>query len=224
MNQMWHVRGSQSPLPYAIFITKILEHFGIPLEGETKVALNLRKSKVDIEVVHKMGFVIDPVTRRTYKHRTDRQPAPTDELEPTATPNQPESHAQSSSSAAMPTNQMIIDELVSLRGYITTRMDAFDTHSHQIHYELHRLSSRLNNMDVDEDSSEPEHLTPNERGRNSENYTIKKILVCHHQKGGDCEEDLAPDLGTVLMKTPTLPKRRKGRRLKTTKKIKLQDY
>ncbi|KAF1854504.1 hypothetical protein Lal_00044235 [Lupinus albus] len=56
-------------------ITKILEHFGVPLEGETKVALNRLESKVDIEVVYKMGFVIDPVTRRTYKHRTDRQPA-----------------------------------------------------------------------------------------------------------------------------------------------------
>ncbi|KAF1874213.1 hypothetical protein Lal_00030246 [Lupinus albus] len=156
MNQMWHVRGSRSSLPYAIFITKILEHFGVPLEGETKVAINFRESMVDIEVVHKMGFVIDPVTRRTYKHRTDRQAAPADEPEPTATPNQPESHAQSSASAAMPTNQMIMDELVSLRGYITTRMDAFDTQSQQIHYELHRLSSRLSNMDVDEDSSEPE--------------------------------------------------------------------
>ncbi|KAF1892828.1 hypothetical protein Lal_00035472 [Lupinus albus] len=156
MNQMWHVRGSQSPLPYAIFITKILKHFSVSLDGETKVALNLRECKVDIEVVHKMGFVIDPVTRRTYKHRTDRQPAPTDELEPTVEPNQPKSHAQSSVSAAMPTNQMIMDELVSLRGYITTRMDAFDTQSQQIHYELHLLSSRLSNMDVGEDSSEPE--------------------------------------------------------------------
>ncbi|KAF1864620.1 hypothetical protein Lal_00039251 [Lupinus albus] len=156
MNQMWHVRGSQSPFPYAFFITKILEHFGVSLDGETKVALNLRKIKVDIDVVHNMGFVIDPVTHRTYKHHTDRQPAPTDELEPIVEPNQPESHAQSSASTAMPTNQMIMDEFVSLRGYITTRMDAFDTQSQQIHYELHRLSSRLSNMDVDEDSSEPE--------------------------------------------------------------------
>ncbi|KAF1894546.1 hypothetical protein Lal_00039647 [Lupinus albus] len=107
MNQMWHVRGSQSPLPYAIFITKILEHFGVPLE--------------------------DPVTRQTYKHRTDRQPAPTDEPEPTTATNQPESHAQSSSSTAMPSNQMIMDELVSLRGYITTRMDTFDTQNQKIH-------------------------------------------------------------------------------------------
>ncbi|KAF1895935.1 hypothetical protein Lal_00033940 [Lupinus albus] len=114
MQQMWHVRGFQSPLPYAIFITKILEHFGISLDGETNVALNLRESKVDIEVVHKMGFVIDPVTHRTYNHRTDDQPAPTDEPEPTAEPNQPESHAPSSLSAAMPTNQMIMDELASL--------------------------------------------------------------------------------------------------------------
>ncbi|KAF1869427.1 hypothetical protein Lal_00022916 [Lupinus albus] len=156
ITKMWHVRGSQSSLPYAIFITKILEHFGVSLDGETKVALNLRESKVDIEFVHKMGFVIDPVTCPTYKHCTDRQPAPTDEPEPTAELNQPESHAQSSSSAAMPTNQMIMDELVSLQGYITTRMDAFDTQSQQIHYELHRLSSRLINMDVDEDSSKPE--------------------------------------------------------------------
>ncbi|KAF1869489.1 hypothetical protein Lal_00038031 [Lupinus albus] len=176
---------------------QILEHFGVPLEGETKVALNLRESKVDVEVVHKMGFIIDPVPRRTYKHRTNRQPAPTDEPEPTAEPNQPESHAPSSSSAAMPTNQMIMDELVSLRGYITTRMHAFDSQSQQIHYELHRLSSRLSNMDVDEDSFEPESYI-----FCLENYTFKKTLVCHHQKWGDCEEDLAPDLGTVLMKTP----------------------
>ncbi|KAF1894770.1 hypothetical protein Lal_00021064 [Lupinus albus] len=219
MNQMWHVRGSQSPLPYTIFITKILEHFGVPLEGETKVALNLHESKVDIEVVHKMRFVIDPITRRTYKHRTDRQPAPTDEPEPIAAPNQPESHAQSSTSAAMPTNQMIMDEFVSLRGYITTRMDAFDTQSHQIHYELHRLSSRLSNMDVDEDSFEPEHITPNERGsihgehtQDKSRYIIKYAALrkLHFQediglsssKRGDCEEDLAPDLDTVLMKTP----------------------
>ncbi|KAF1869439.1 hypothetical protein Lal_00022907 [Lupinus albus] len=156
MQEMWHVRGSQSPLPYAIFITKILEHFGVSLDGKTKVALNLRESKVDVEFIHKMGFVIDPVTHRTYKHRTDRQPDLTDELEPTTEPNQPESHAPSSSYAAMPTNQMIMDELISLRGYITKRMDDFDTQSQQIHYELHRLSSRLSNMDVDEDSSEPE--------------------------------------------------------------------
>ncbi|KAF1884330.1 hypothetical protein Lal_00033503 [Lupinus albus] len=114
MNQMWHVRGSQSSLPYAIFITKILEHFGVSLDGETEVALNLRESKVDIEAFHKMEFVIDPITRRTYKHRTDREPAPTDEPEPNTKPNQPESHAQSSSSVAMPTNQMIMDELVSV--------------------------------------------------------------------------------------------------------------
>ncbi|KAF1886010.1 hypothetical protein Lal_00021289 [Lupinus albus] len=124
-------------------------------DGETKVTLNLRESKVDVEVVHKMGFVIDLVTHRTYKHRTDRQTAPTDEPELTA-PNQPESHAPSSSSAAMPSNQMIMDELVSLRGSITTRMDALDTQNQKIHYELHRLSSKLSNMDVDEDSSEPE--------------------------------------------------------------------
>ncbi|KAF1879994.1 hypothetical protein Lal_00022121 [Lupinus albus] len=153
MNQMWHVRGSQSPLPYAIFITKILEHFGVRLECETKVALNLRESKVDIEVVHKIEFVIDHVTRRTYKHRTDHQPAPTNEPEPTATPNQPESHAQSSASAAMPTNQMIMDELVSLRGYITTSDCVIDYTAQNCH--TRQLSLRRESSSIAQDFTLP---------------------------------------------------------------------
>ncbi|KAF1874327.1 hypothetical protein Lal_00013768 [Lupinus albus] len=194
-------------------------------DGEAKVALNLRESKVDIEVVHKMGFVLDHVTRRTYKHRIGRQTAPTYQPEPTA-PNQLESHAPSFSSSAMPSNKMIMDELVSLRDYITTRMDAFDTQNQQINYELHRLSSRLSNMDVDEhclcfyyahnSKRKGEHTyrgiilkTSQDISSSmllSEKYIFKKILVCHHKKGGDCEEDLAPDLVTVLLKTPTSQK------------------
>ncbi|KAF1879715.1 hypothetical protein Lal_00039771 [Lupinus albus] len=132
MQQMWNVRGSQSPLPYAIFITKILEHFGVSLDGETKLS-----------------------DCRTYKHRTDRLTAPTAQPEPTIT-NPPEFHAQSSSSVAMPSNQMIMDELVSLRGYFTNRMDSLDTQNKKIQYELDRLSSSLNSTKVDEDSSDPE--------------------------------------------------------------------
>ncbi|KAF1868041.1 hypothetical protein Lal_00015292 [Lupinus albus] len=115
MQQMWHVRGSQSLLSYAIFNTKILEHFGVSLDDETKVALNLRESKIDIEVVHKMGFVLHPVTHRTYKHRTDCQTTPNDQPEPTP-PDQPEFQACSSSFVAMPFKRMIMDELVYLRG------------------------------------------------------------------------------------------------------------
>ncbi|KAF1883331.1 hypothetical protein Lal_00015124 [Lupinus albus] len=162
---MWNVRSSQSPLPYAIFITKILEHFGVSLDGETKVALNLREGKIYVEVVHKMGFSIDPIDRHTYKHQTDRPTAPTAQPEPTI-PNPPEFHAQSSSSAAMPSNQMIMDELVSLRGYIT---------------------NQLNSVNVDEDSSEPKHITPKERGsiqdRGAYSRQVKKYhKVCCSQK------------------------------------------
>ncbi|KAF1866141.1 hypothetical protein Lal_00031445 [Lupinus albus] len=78
IRQMWNVRGSQSLLPYAIFITKILEHFGVCLDGETKVAPNLRESKIYIEVVHKMGFTLDPFTHRTCRHRSDRPTTPTE--------------------------------------------------------------------------------------------------------------------------------------------------
>ncbi|KAF1877060.1 hypothetical protein Lal_00033613 [Lupinus albus] len=153
MRQMWTIRGSQCPLLYAIFITNILKHFKVSTDGETKATHNLRESKIDVEVVHKMGFSIDHHDRHTYKHRTDRPTAPTSQPEPT-NPNPFEFHAQSSSSAAMPSNQMIIDELFSLRGYITNRMDALDDQNQQIQYELHHLSSKLSSMDVDEDSSE----------------------------------------------------------------------
>ncbi|KAF1898066.1 hypothetical protein Lal_00032830 [Lupinus albus] len=159
MRQMWNVRDTQSPLPYAIFITNFLQHFGVSTNGETKVPLNLRESKIDVDVVHKMGFSADPRDRsgRTYLHRSDRKLQPSHQSEPNpATPQPSEFHAQSSSSAVMPTNQMIMDELVSLRGYVTNRMDAFDTQNQQILYELHCLSSKLSNVGVDEDSSEPE--------------------------------------------------------------------
>ncbi|KAF1862544.1 hypothetical protein Lal_00033447 [Lupinus albus] len=156
MRQMWTVRGSQSPLPYAIFITNILKHFKVSTNGETKAALNLRESKIDVEVVHKMGFSIDPHDRRTYKHRTDRPTAPIANQPELTIPNPTKFHAQSSSSTVMPSNQMIMDELFSLRGYITNRMDALDAHNQQIQYELHRLSSKLSSMDDDEDNSKPE--------------------------------------------------------------------
>ncbi|KAF1888231.1 hypothetical protein Lal_00043047 [Lupinus albus] len=139
--------STTGPLPYAIFITKILKHFGISTDGETKVALNLCESKIDVEVVRKMGFSIDPIDRRTYKHVTDRPTAPTAQPKPT-NPNPPEFHAQSTSSAAMPSNQIIMGELFSLRGYITNLMDALDAQNQQIQYELHRISSRLISMDV----------------------------------------------------------------------------
>ncbi|KAF1859158.1 hypothetical protein Lal_00000989 [Lupinus albus] len=103
-------------------------------DGETKVALNLRESKIDVEVVHKMGFSIDPINRRTYNHRTDRPTAPTANQPEHTNPNPSEFHAQSSPSTAIPSNQMIMDELFLLRGYLTNRMDALDTQNQQIQY------------------------------------------------------------------------------------------
>ncbi|KAF1870731.1 hypothetical protein Lal_00026467 [Lupinus albus] len=47
------------------------------------------------KIIKNLGPYNRSYTRRTYKHHTDRQPAPTDESEPTA-PNQPESQAPSS--------------------------------------------------------------------------------------------------------------------------------
>ncbi|KAF1888988.1 hypothetical protein Lal_00039643 [Lupinus albus] len=56
----------------------------------------------------------------------------------------------------IPSNQMIMDELFSLQGYISTRMDALDAQNQQDQNELQRLSYKINMMDLDEDMSEPE--------------------------------------------------------------------
>ncbi|KAF1879806.1 hypothetical protein Lal_00039678 [Lupinus albus] len=138
-----------------IFITNILEHFGDSTAGETKVALNLHESKIDVEFVHKIDLSIDPCDRRTYKHITYRMTAHADQPEP-ANPNPSKFHAQSSSSATMPSNQIIMDELFSLRGYISNQMDALDAQNQQIQYKLHCLSSKLSSMDIEEDISQPE--------------------------------------------------------------------
>ncbi|KAF1883305.1 hypothetical protein Lal_00030413 [Lupinus albus] len=87
-------------------------------------------------------------------------------------------HTESFSSAQMPSNHMIMgvirkwleslgndivailvlhmDGLFLLRGYITNRMDAFDAQNQQVQIELQRLSYKINMMDLDEESSEPE--------------------------------------------------------------------
>ncbi|KAF1868190.1 hypothetical protein Lal_00018709 [Lupinus albus] len=220
MRQMWNVRDTQSPLPYAIFITNFLKHFGVSTKDETKVPLNLRESKIDVDVVHKMGFSADPRDRsgRTYLHKSDRKPQPSHQPEPNpAAPQPSEFHAQSSSSVVMPTNQMIMDELVLLRGYVTNRMDALDTQNQQILYELHCLSSKLSSVDVDEDSSEPEkYAALKEIQKNTLSRRYWFVII---KKGEIVKKISASDLGTVLMKTPTSPKRRKGRLLMKTKKI-----
>ena len=47
-----------------------------------------------------------------------------------------------------------------------------------------------------------------DRGRFIEQQ-YQKDMVCHHQKGGDCEEDILLELGWVLMITNSHHKRRK---------------
>ncbi|KAF1863201.1 hypothetical protein Lal_00042505 [Lupinus albus] len=98
----------------------------------------------------------------------------------------------SSQSAAMPSNQMIMNELFSLRGYITNRMDVFHTQNQQIQYELHHLSSRLNSMDVDEDSSEPK--TFGNRLPTCYNRLLRDVTpVFRFQSESPKESDTLPD-------------------------------
>ncbi|KAF1869405.1 hypothetical protein Lal_00045268, partial [Lupinus albus] len=135
--------------------------FGGGAGGTYEVAKNQTQHSPRVEfrvvTVHKNGFSIDPRDRHTYKHRTNRPTAPADQPEP-ANPNPSEFHAQSSSCAVMPSNQMIMDELFSLRGYIPNRMDALDAQNQQIQFEFHRFYSKMSIMDIDEDRSGPESL------------------------------------------------------------------
>ncbi|KAF1893033.1 hypothetical protein Lal_00024153 [Lupinus albus] len=159
MRHMWSIRETNSPLPYAIIISKILEHFGASTASESKITLNARDSEIDVDVIHRMGFFRD-LNDRVYKHRSDRPATP---IDPPASAfvNPPAPHpstfqSESSSSAQIPSNQMIMDELFSLRGYISTRMDSFDAQNQQVQIDLQRLAYKINMMDLDEDSSEPE--------------------------------------------------------------------
>ncbi|KAF1888978.1 hypothetical protein Lal_00039577 [Lupinus albus] len=129
MRHMWSVRETNNPFPYAIIISNIIAHFGVSTAIESKITLNARDNKIDVNVIHKMGFFRD-LTDRVYKHRSDR---PTALVNPSANvfvnppaPQPSTFQLESSSSAQIPLNYMIMDELFSLRGYISNRMDALD--------------------------------------------------------------------------------------------------
>ncbi|KAF1864927.1 hypothetical protein Lal_00031893 [Lupinus albus] len=159
MRHMWSVRETNNLLPYAIIISKILEHFRVSTAGESKIALIARDKKIDVDVIHKMVFFRD-LTDRMYKHRSDRPAVPVD---PSANvfvnllaPQPSTFQSESSSSAQIPSNKVIMDNLFSLRGYISNWMDAIYAQNQQVQIELQRLSYKINMMDLDEDNSEPE--------------------------------------------------------------------
>ncbi|KAF1866167.1 hypothetical protein Lal_00031471 [Lupinus albus] len=96
---------------------------------------------------------------KVYKHRSDRQAAPIDHpanvfVNPPA-PQPSTFQFESYSSVQIHSNQMIMDDLFSLRGYISTRMYVLDAQNQQVQIELHRLACKINMMDLDKDSSEP---------------------------------------------------------------------
>ncbi|KAF1885834.1 hypothetical protein Lal_00042708 [Lupinus albus] len=96
-------------------------------------------AKFDVDVIHKMGFCRN-LTDQVYKHRSDKHTAPVDltanvSLNPLAQQSYA-FHTESSSYAQMSSNQMIMDELFSLRGYISSRMDALDAQNQQVQIEL----------------------------------------------------------------------------------------
>ncbi|KAF1866289.1 hypothetical protein Lal_00024293 [Lupinus albus] len=156
MRKMWTFRDVHRPLPYAMIITTMLEHFGVFAVVEYKIFLDARDNKIDVDVIHKMRFFRDS-TDMIYLHRFEHRTSPSENpsIDP---PRQQHSyvHVESSSSGSKPSNQMIMDELLTLRGYITTRMDVLDVANQQVEVELRRLSNRLDYMDFDEDTAESE--------------------------------------------------------------------
>ncbi|KAF1866391.1 hypothetical protein Lal_00024402 [Lupinus albus] len=108
-----YVRKAQ-PLPYAIIITVILKHFDISIIWETMIELGPRDRKIDMDVIHKMCVFIDP-NDWLYKHWNDQSVTPKDNpsTDP-PTPNPSSFHIELSSSFVMPTNHLIMVELVFL--------------------------------------------------------------------------------------------------------------
>ncbi|KAF1877721.1 hypothetical protein Lal_00040439 [Lupinus albus] len=101
---------------------------GLRTFRESNIELDVRDSKIDLDVIQKIGFFQDPIDLH-FKPPNDELAALTNvpisdkpDLEPS------QFHVYSSSSSNMPTNKMIKDKLVSLRGYITTRMHSLDDH------------------------------------------------------------------------------------------------
>ncbi|KAF1891404.1 hypothetical protein Lal_00017037 [Lupinus albus] len=124
--EFWVVT-TNNPMPYAIIISNILEHFGVSMAGESKITLNAPNNKIIVDVIHKMGFFRD-LTDRFYKHRSDKLATPVD---PTTNPNH-----------------------LHLIKYLQTRL--LWTSFLQFQIELQSLSSKINMMDLDEENSEPE--------------------------------------------------------------------
>ncbi|KAF1872191.1 hypothetical protein Lal_00039351 [Lupinus albus] len=111
----------------------MLKHFGVFTGGESKILLDARDSKIDVNVIHKMRFFRD-TTDMIYKHRSEHQIAPSENPSSDPTTQQHSSFsAKSLSCDFIPSNQMVMDELFSLRDYITTRMDALDFANQQAH-------------------------------------------------------------------------------------------
>ncbi|XP_019450705.1 PREDICTED: protein NRT1/ PTR FAMILY 4.2-like [Lupinus angustifolius] len=137
-NDLNHDSGEFEPLPYAILITAILEYAGVSFPGKSKISLDVH-DKIDVDVIHKMGFFWD-TNDMIYKHRGDHQA--TNPENPSANPpSHPAFCVESSSYDSTPTSQMFMDELYSLKGYITTRMDAFETANLHVKEELKCISN-----------------------------------------------------------------------------------
>ncbi|KAF1893087.1 hypothetical protein Lal_00035528 [Lupinus albus] len=112
-SKLW-LKGIQSPLPYAIIIKIVPEHVVVSIIRECKIVLDALDSKIDVDVIHKMGFFRDSKDM-IYKHQSDQQIAPMENFSTDPPTSQPSTfHPKSSSYASISTNKMIMDELLSL--------------------------------------------------------------------------------------------------------------
>ncbi|KAF1881698.1 hypothetical protein Lal_00032169 [Lupinus albus] len=110
---------------------------------EYKTLLDARDRKIDVDVIHNMGFFQDP-TNMIYKHCSEHHTAPSENLSVEPPSQQYSSFpVEYASSGSMPSNLMVMGELFSLRCYITTRMDAPDVATQQVKEELRYLSKSI---------------------------------------------------------------------------------
>ena len=105
-------------MSYARIISRILDYYGVDLTNEFSISITNIYHEINVDVINTMGIYCD-VSEQKYKHKSDaliETFAPTPAILDISTvgssfiaPDQEEEI----------TNQMIMDELQTLRGYMT---------------------------------------------------------------------------------------------------------
>lgn len=129
VNHMLSLKKRSTSLPFARQISRLLECCNVDTNNEVSLEMTPAENEIHMDILPKMGINWD-AAEHVYKHRSDMLQPPAQEDE------EPQDGEV--------TNQMIWNELRSVRGYMTERFD-------QLSARLDRLEAFGNNNEEDEE-------------------------------------------------------------------------